>query len=79
MNFKNCINKKDGEKEIIKNYEAVLNLINESGLYKNEVLKKSLAGYFYYNLAQMSKKSGAIDYKRYFRKAVSENKGLITE
>jgi len=79
VNFKNCINKKDGEKEIIKNYEAVLNLINESGLYKNEVLKKSLAGYFYYNLAQMSKKSGAIDYKRYFRKAVSENKGLITE
>jgi len=79
VNFKNCFNKKDGEKDIIKNYEAVLNLISESGLYKTEVLKKSIAGYFYYNLAQMSKKSGAIDYKRYFRKAVSENKGLITE
>jgi hypothetical protein len=64
---------------VIKNYESAADLLTGGKYYRSEIIKTALAGYFLYNTGIMYKKTGAIDYKRYFEKAASKNKGLIIE
>ena len=64
---------------VIKNYESAADLLTGGKYYRSEFIKTALAGYFLYNTGIMYKKTGAIDYKRYFEKAASKNKGLIIE
>jgi hypothetical protein len=64
---------------VIKNYESAADLLTGGKYYRSEIIKTALAGYFLYNAGIMYKKTGAIDYKRYFEKAASKNKGLINE
>lgn len=77
--FKNATGNKKKSAEIIKNYESVIKLLITGDFYADKVVNNPLAGYFNYNLAMMYKKSGAVDYKRYFEMAKSKNKGLIID
>jgi len=77
--FKNAFDNKKNTSEIIKNYESIVKLLISGGLYTDSSINDALTGYFYYNLAVMYKKAGAIDYKRYLKMAKSKNSGLIID
>ena len=77
--FKNAFDNKKNASEIIKDYESIIKLLISGGLYTDSSINDPLAGYFYYNLAVMYEKAGAIDYKRYLKMAKSKNSGLIID
>ena len=77
--FKNASENKKKSVEIIKDYESAIKLLITGDLYSDKAINDPLTAYFNYNLAVMYKKSGAVDYKRYFEMAKSKNNGLIID